>query len=381
MITEVDFFSRIRTQLDRELPMVVYRKPGERDVRLMTQTTTEDFNGEMLNTPGFVFAPFDTLSNPLFIAAEDAEVIEFKYQGKPFEKVEHISPQEPMPAHDNQVQVAHEKLVQRTIDHIKSSEIEKIVLARTEKTKVHDPDPVPILKRLLDRYDEALVYLWYHPTTGIWMGATPETLLKAERNRFTTMALAGTKLYEEGKRSSWRKKEMEEQAIVTGYMEKQLQKLNEVKNLKVGKPYDMQAGNLLHLRTDLQGELDSSGSLLKVVTALHPTPAVCGMPKAEALQYILENEKMNREFYTGYLGEVQISEETKRNSNRRNQENQQFAAISRVSHLFVNLRCMKLDQDVATIYVGGGITKASNAAEEWFETVNKAETIRRALVK
>jgi len=73
--------------------------------------------------------------------------------------------------------------------------------------------------------------------------------------------------------------------------------------------------------------------------------------------------------------------EHKRNSNRRNQENQQFASINEKTDLFVNLRCMKLKDGNARIFMGGGITKDSNAADEWVETVNKAQTMKAVLVK
>ena len=381
MITEEELFASIRTQVDKEFPFVVYRKPGEKSVKLICQTSAESYSGEDLDTPGFVFAAFDSLNRSLLIPIAKAEVFNCIYENRPVSQPVPPQPEQPMPARNSQDQIKHEKLVQSGIDQIKTSSIDKIVLARAEKVKVHDPDPIPIFRRLLDRYEDAFVYFWYHPETGTWMGATPETLLHSERNRFKTMALAGTQVYEEGSEITWRQKEIEEQAIVTSYIDKELQKISEVKELKIGEPYNVRAGNLLHIRTDIQGSFDSSSALSRIVTALHPTPAICGIPKAEALQFILQNEEMDREYYSGYLGEVQLSKEVKRNSNRRNQENQQFASISKVSNLYVNLRCMKLEQDIAKIFVGGGITKDSNAGEEWFETVNKSVTMRRVLVK
>ncbi|WP_313791385.1 chorismate-binding protein [Lacinutrix neustonica] len=112
---------------------------------------------------------------------------------------------------------------------------------------------------------------------------------------------------------------------------------------------------------------------------MHPTPAVCGLPKATAKQFILENENYKREFYTGFLGELNCQERTSRNTNRRNVENNAYNLVNTVSNLYVNLRCMQLSDVQASIYVGGGITKDSMPKKEWEETVNKAETMKKVL--
>lgn len=381
MITQEELFAAVRTQLDKQFPFVAYRKPGKNTVKLICQTSAESHSGANLDTPGFVFAAFDSIHSSLLIPIAEAEVFECRYEKREVKVSEIPQPEQPISSRNSTDQIRHEQLVQSGIEKIRNSNMVKIVLARAEKVQLQDPDPIPVFRQLLDRYEDAFVYYWFHPESGTWMGATPESLLHTERNRFKTMALAGTQVYEEESEITWRKKEIEEQAIVTGYIDKELQKISEVKELKIGEPYNVKAGNLLHIRTDIQGSFDSSSALSRIVTALHPTPAICGIPKAEALQFILQHEEMDREYYSGYLGEVLLTREVKRNSNRRNQENQQFASISRVSNLYVNLRCMKLQQDIATIYVGGGITKDSNAAEEWYETVNKSVTMRKVLVK
>lgn len=226
-----------------------------------------------------------------------------------------------------------------------------------------------------------MVYLWFHPKTGYWLGATPETLLKVERNRFSTMALAGTQLYKGEIDVEWETKEVEEQLFVTDYILESLENIQGVENIQASRPYSAKAGNLLHICTDISGHLKNSENLKELIDALHPTPAVCGLPKEKALGFILENEDYNREFYSGYLGELNLKTETRRNSNRRNQENQQFSSISLKTELFVNLRCMKLKAGNARIFVGGGVTKDSNAADEWMETVNKSQTMKAVLVK
>ena len=102
----------------------------------------------------------------------------------------------------------------------------------------------------------------------------------------------------------------------------------------------------------------SSVNLKKAIQLLHPTPAVCGLPKEIAKAFIDTYEGYNRSFYTGFLGEL----------------NRDFA-----SDLFVNLRCMQIENNQAHLYMGCGITKDSNPEKEWKESVNKSMTMKRIL--
>ena len=91
---------------------------------------------------------------------------------------------------------------------------------------------------------------------------------------------------------------------------------------------------------------------------LHPTSAVCGMPKMAALEFIQSHENYDREFYSGFLGPVNVENET---------------------NLFVNLRCTKIQNRTATLYAGGGITEDSIPEKEWQETELKCQTMLAVL--
>jgi isochorismate synthase len=119
----------------------------------------------------------------------------------------------------------------------------------------------------------------------------------------------------------------------------------------------------VHIKTDISAEIKAGKSISEVINALHPTPAVCGLPKADAKEFLLKNEGYDREFYSGYLGEL----------------NADAVTGAPVTDLFVNLRCMKIKGNVAHLYVGCGITKDSNPEKEFFETINKSMTMRRVL--
>ena len=136
---------------------------------------------------------------------------------------------------------------------------------------------------------------------------------------------------------------------------------------------------MLHFQTDVNARLKQNISLSALIKNLHPTPATCGLPKDNAKSFILENENYNRKYYTGFLGELNFKQKSTRNKNRRNVENNAYALIKNETNLYVNLRCMQIKNNKATLYVGGGITKDSNPELEWQETVNKTNTMKSIL--
>ena len=383
MIDAAKFYQDLKAHLKEAKPFAAYSKPGNSHVKAILQKDSESYKLQDMNESGFVFAPFNPEGVSYFIPVSNSEIEEFdnvsgdKIDSDLYEYLAEGTDFEYM----EEDQKAHEKLVQKGIDRIKAGDFKKVVLARSERVQVHDPDPVRIFKKLLNKYSEAFVYIWFHPETGCWLGATPETLVKSERKRFNTMALAGTQLFKGETDVEWGTKDVEEQLFVTDYILESLKEVKGIGNIDVSKPYSAKAGNLLHIKTDISGKLENTESLSEIIRVLHPTPAVCGLPKQKALQFILNNENRSREFYSGYLGELNIKSEKRRNSNARNQENQQFTSISQKTDLYVNLRCMKIKDGNARIYVGGGITKDSNAADEWMETVNKSQTMKAVLVK
>jgi len=383
MIEQADFFQQLDDQVQDQQAFVVYRKPGSQTVKALLQKDKISHKINDLSESGFIFAPFNAEAVSYLIPAENSNFFEFEDPAASVLDDRPDNERKPTIGFEfmEEDQKIHENLVQKGISSIKEGKFQKVVLSRSERVQLYDPNPVRIFKNLLNKYAQAFVYLWFHPETGYWLGATPETLLNVERNRFKTMALAGTQMFKGNIDVAWEPKEVEEQKFVTDYILESLQKTKGVNNVNTSNPYSAKAGSLLHICTDISGKLDSLDDLENLVKTLHPTPAVCGLPKHKALSFILENEDYKREFYSGYLGELNMKSESRRNSNRRNQENQQFTAISKKTDLFVNLRCMKLKDGNARIYIGGGITKDSNAADEWMETVNKSQTMKAVLVK
>jgi len=272
----------------------------------------------------------------------------------------------------------HINLIEKGLVDLKSKALTKVVLSRVEQYKIQDFNILTIFNTLLNLYKTAFVYCWYHPKVGLWIGATPETLLSLNNNLLKTMSLAGTQPVDDFAHVFWGDKEIEEQQYVTDYIIESILPFSD--SIRVTLPDTIQAGDLLHLQSHIEADLSIGDPNLKnLVTTLHPTPAICGIPKEKAKQFILENEGYDREFYTGYLGELNYRKTISRNRRSHNIENNVYKSISRETNLFVNLRCMKIDDGMANIYVGGGIIADSVAEFEWEETLNKGRTMLKVL--
>ncbi len=374
-----EFFNLLEENIESGNPVVSYRLPTQKSIQTLAQTSNTVFRIKNFSESGFVFAPFQGNETPLFIP--ESEVVktvleQFEMQGLNISEEEKISEVKV----DLKTKEEHINLVASGVKAILENDLKKVVLSRKESQKVNS-SAVEIFQKLLELYPNAFVYVWNHPETGVWMGATPETLLRTERTKFVTMALAGTRKLQEISHNNWTNKELEEQQIVADSIVFSLKELGYSKeDLKVSETYSSEAGSLLHLRTDISGTIKQGATEIgSIIKALHPTPAVCGLPKNKAFKFINDHEKYDREYYTGFLGPLNMTTEIKRNSRTRNQENQAYSSIRKDSSLFVNLRCMKFKEGKVTIYVGGGITKDSNPEAEWEETINKTRTMKAAL--
>ncbi len=363
---------KMALHFQQEIPFVAYRKPGEKNVKALIQNTDDVFTTIDFTKKGFVFAPFSSKNPALLIPLDESESMETLFEPKILEGN--------FLKQDGQTRQEEKKyhliLVKKGIETIEAGKIQKVVLARQHSVEFPEHDPWLIFQRLLENYPSAFVYAWFHPISGLWMGATPESLLHIESNHLTTMSLAGTQKNIDGNEVVWSEKEKVEQAFVTDFIVQQLKP--NLENMNVSEVETSAAGDLWHLKTNISGEL-KNGELKKILDALHPTPAVCGIPRDIARNFILKNEGFDREFYTGLLGEVNMDKKIERSTNNRNPENKAYIALKPITDLYVNLRCMKFEKDMVHIFAGGGITKESDLESEWEETVNKIQTMAKVL--
>ena len=370
------FFNQLQNRLVNQLPFVAYRKPNESSISAILQKNNALIYCQDFTNSGFVFSPFENIENAIIFPLNESEIIEFK-EDIFLDEIVYSQPNFNLENREEAKQF-HINLVETAVEAIKNESFKKVVASRVEESPFNSSETISLFKRLLNNYKTAMVYCWYHPKVGLWLGATPETLLKIEGNRLQTMSLAGTQPYVNTTDVTWQNKEIEEQQFVTDFIIDSLKPL--VNTVSTTKRQTIKAGQLLHLQTKISAVFDKANFNFKnVLKALHPTPAVCGLPKAKAKDFILKNENYNREFYTGFLGELNFTQTKSRNTNRKNVENNAYQSIKTVTNLFVNLRCLQIKNNQALIYVGGGITKDSNPEKEWEETVAKSLTTKSLL--
>lgn len=369
---EDSFFEALKTQYAKQLPFVVYSRPINSKIKCWLQKDDTIYKTDSFTETGFVFAPFDLGEKSILFPKEACSFSEIDIENLETDVLE------PTIIIENELyKIQHIKLVLKGIKQIKEGELQKVVLSRCENKTLKDSNPISIFKRLFNRYKNAMVYCWFHPKVGLWIGATPELLFKIEGKQLTTISLAGTQADNRTSKTTWTNKEFEEQQIVTDYITTQIEPYT--KQINVSDVDTVRAGSLLHLKTRITSLIKETSELKDIIRALHPTPAVCGFPKKNAKAFILKNENYKRDFYTGFLGELNIKQAQTRNTNRRNVENNAYSVVKTQSNFYVNLRCTQLVNNTAQIYVGGGITKDSNPEKEWEETVNKTQTIGSVL--
>jgi len=341
-------------------------------------------------SPGFIVAPFDTSKSISYIKADllyssDAvfPVEDFKAATYGSEEAQNrknfweaweksmdaIKKKEKLFYHTKKVhavnpsQSAYEALVEKGIEKIHHGTYQKIVYARNKaESKPTQFDISNTFLALCKQYPAAFVSMISLPETGTWLGASPETLIEVkDRKFFRTVALAGTQpkeLYSKISEASWRQKEIEEQAMVSRYIINCFKKIRLREFEEIG-PKTVAAGSLLHLKTDFKVNMEEVnfpqlGTVM--LKLLHPTSAVCGMPQQETMKDIIANEHYDRELYSGFLGPVNIHDNTQ---------------------IFVNLRCMQVTSNELVFYAGAGITEDSEPTKEFLETEMKMDVLRK----
>jgi len=315
--------------------IVIYRMPDEEDYYTLSSENGLEVDSNTKN--GFFFSDFNSgiiyeIKNPE-IKKNNWPTVNFHFKTPESE----ISKDEYL------------KKVEEITHSIQSGEFKKVVFSRIKK--IHTPtefDIERVFKNLCDKYPKAFVYFISSKETGTWMGASPELLLNKIGESYKTVSLAGTRVNE----VDWTEKEKKEQQVVTDYITRKITAFSS--ELKVSAPYDLNTGSVIHLKSDIQFKLDRNQSVWDLVKNLHPTPAVCGIPKEKSKQFIEQIESHKRGLYTGFIGSMEMNGHTS---------------------LFVNLRCMQIHEKSISLYLGGGIMGDSIPEHEWIETENKALTL------
>ena len=251
---------------------------------------------------------------------------------------------------------AHIASIEAAQAAIAKGPLRKVVLSSLLRVKASGLDNVDVVRRLALAHPDSLTWACTHPSIGTWFGSSPEPLVQGTWPHLRTACLAGTRMAHLGDVTDpWTEKEREEQALVTEGALAAL-KHSGCQNIQTSDRQTIQYGPIEHLRTWV--DFEATRPLNEIIAALHPTPAVGGTPRKEALDFIAQHEDHDRAYYTGWVGV---------------EEGQDLS-------FYVNLRCAQLRDGVLTAYAGGGITAASRPSAEWDETRNKLRSVLDPIV-
>ncbi len=252
-------------------------------------------------------------------------------------------------------EIAHERAVTRALHLIEEGKLKKVVIARRARGELSKNFSLPrVLRHLIEAYPTCQVFC-----VDGFFGASPETLLESHSGLLHARVLAGTRpaladvnstrpaLLEDTK-------EMTEHSFAVASLTDVLHEASE--GVQEEGPYVLQLPNVEHLATDVYAQARST-SLLELLADIHPTAAVAGTPRSQALEAILALEDADRGRYAGPVGWIAGSDG-------------EFA---------VGLRSAQIRGRVLEAWAGGGIVEGSQARREFEETEAKLAPIRSAL--
>jgi menaquinone-specific isochorismate synthase len=249
----------------------------------------------------------------------------------------------------------------RAIEVLSIGKVEKLVVSRTHNFRIkHELNYEELLQKLSLRFPDCYLY-YLKQGDSHFFGSSPELFLKIFGNLAEVESVAGSaprgersesdEILEQYLQSS--KKNHKEHEYVTEFISATLKKYSDkviIKEEKSVKKLD----NIQHLATKISAELKSDVQFLKIIEALFPTPAVCGLPKDEAMSIIRTLETHDRGLYSGLIGWMDFEGNCE---------------------LAVAIRSTLVKNNRVTAYAGAGLVKDSNPKEEFIETKLKLDPI------
>ncbi len=244
--------------------------------------------------------------------------------------------------------------VSAAVERIRGGELRKVVLAQAlEADLAADFPRAATVERLAEKYPDCHRYC-FEPDDGksVFFGATPERLVSLRGRTVETDALAGTTgRGETPAEDEWLAEELladeknvHEHALVAETVREQLEPY--AASISAGERRVRRLATVQHLHTPITAELDTDRHVLELVEALHPTPAVGGLPPARALETIHETEPFDRGWYAAPVGWIDAA------------GNGAFA---------VAIRSAVASRRRATLFAGVGVVADSDPDREWDE--------------
>lgn len=229
---------------------------------------------------------------------------------------------------------------------LNNKELKKVVLGRCCEIKcMTKPNPFAIAAALLSKAKNSIVFCFENEKMA-FLGATPELLFSRKGKEITCEAVAGTSTI--GHEIINHKKLRSEILPVIEYLEQNLSPFC-VGPLQVSPIHVRETSNVQHLCATLHGTLLPSITDDQIIQQLHPTPALCGVPKNVAMSWIKKCEPFERGLYGGIVG----------------------WSTNHESVWAVGIRSCLIQENIVKLYTGAGIVASSDPEEEWDELNRK----------
>jgi len=256
--------------------------------------------------------------------------------------------------------------VRRTLDRIRESPLSKAVLARSIAIPVgRSRGSLEILATLRELYPTCTRFLIDDGRGSAFLGASPERLVSLRSRHFFTEAIAGTQrcgpgddVEAMGRELLERAKDQREHEVVLRHILDALTPMC-IGEVRTGPAEVMRLPHLLHIRTGVSGRARRN-NVLDYVERLHPTPAVAGWPRPEAIDWIRRVEPDARGWYAGCVGWVDCF---------------------RDGDFAVGIRSVAIRGEKARVFAGAGIVEGSDPEQEWNETELKMKGILDAIAR
>lgn len=244
--------------------------------------------------------------------------------------------------------------VSLAVEEIKQQKAKKIVLAREMRIRLNEKAHIPILlRKLLETQPNSYIFAFEHGD-HCFLGATPERLVQVEGENLLSTCLAGTarrgQTVEEDERIAQEllndQKNRKEHDYVVKMIKESIEPYCE--NVHIPKePVVYPLRNLQHLYTPVTAKLKRQFSVFDIIEQLHPTPALGGVPKEKALQFMRDHELLDRGWYGAPIGWLDSN------------ENSEFA---------VAIRSGLVQKDEISLFAGCGVMRDSTPEMEYEET-------------
>jgi isochorismate synthase len=252
--------------------------------------------------------------------------------------------------------------IEKIREAIASERFLKIVAARRcDISMSHAPSDLDVLHRLMS--EAKCVHYAFRRTESTFVGASPELLFLKSGRELRTQALAGTarsgarvRALQPAQLLDSSKDRSEHEFVVAAIRNALAPLCDEV--IVAGQPEVLKLRNILHINTPFEARVRPSTHITELLEALHPTPAVGGVPGGAAQEWIVEHERHERGWYTGPVGWFDSDGDA------------EFA---------VAIRCGVLAGPRAHLYTGAGVVLDSNPSAEYAETALKQLPMLRAL--